>query len=255
MISHTESLLILKTQIQEAFDFIVLNCYSVPNLKTVLKKTEKGEAGFFVSSPDHFKDTTEIDQLKEISKNYKKVLSRQLILSSFSYFESYIQNVISEVYNFHDREEMLALAYSKTKGALDSLSTVEISQKRKLQEYKKKNKELKYKKYIKLLEEGNYKFPTDLFSYYGIKKFFEDAKNMKSVDIPDLLRDGLHVDLTAKEIESFHNIRHQRNKVAHGDADVNLNLKKAIEYNKFLRELSIRVDKQIIEFYFVIEKI
>lgn len=148
--------------------FVVLNYHSVPGLKTTISKIKKSEDGYFISRPDYFGQTSSIDQFQDISKNYKNILGKQLLLSSFSYFESYVYNVVKEMLEFHNNENLYEVAEQKTKKFISSLPEETIYKKRKLQEYPRPGKKQKYQKYIKELISENYRFPTDLISYYGI---------------------------------------------------------------------------------------
>lgn len=253
MISNTKALNVLRTQIQEVYDFAVLNCYSVPSLKMRMKDIEKGIEGIRLPNPDYFKGSITLDELRNKAQNYKTNLCKYVLLSSFSFFESYVISAINEMIDFHGgRDDFLKLSQLKTSQFINNSSRQLTIYKRKLQEYFKSGKKEKYNKYYQLLEKDNYRFPTQLLSPYGVKKLIEVLDTIRSVDIPDVLAYGLNMNLGEATTEQFHNIRNIRNMIAHGDT-VKLDLKKVGSYNKFLRDLSIKIDKHLVEHFFVIE--
>ncbi|ALM47420.1 hypothetical protein AMR72_00020 [Flavobacterium psychrophilum] len=75
---------------------------------------------------------------------------------------------------------------------------------------------------------------------------------MKSFEIPDLLVDGLNLQLTDAEIEKFHNARQVRNSIAHGET-ITLTLQKAGEINDVLKLIAYKLDKHLNEHFLINE--
>ncbi len=127
-----------------------------------------------------------------------------------------------------------------------------IEVRRHLQDSFSKRKCQKYEKYTQLLKEKNYKFPSELLSSYGVIKLNDELQKLRSVGIPDILSNGLHFALSEKETTNFHRIRGFRNDIAHGRRN-DFTVSSAMECNRFLRELAVRIDNHIVTNFFVIE--
>lgn len=255
MYAHTESFKRLKEQTQEILDFAILIMNAVPLLKMTIKKIEKGVDGIALAKPDFPNQVgPDKEQLKSYAQKYKGDLSKYILLSNFSYFEAYVIDAIEEIFKFHGGfDDMLTASQLKCQIFLNSNDTIIKQNKRKLQDHYDGRKKLKYTKYISELKKVNYKFPSELLSSYGIIKLREELKNLKSVGIPDILTKGLHMNISDDDIKEFHRIRDIRNSIAHGQ-NKGFNIPLAMKCNAFLRNLSVRIDKHIVENFFVIEK-
>lgn len=254
MYAHTNSLKVLKEQVQEVINFAVLSANSVPLLKMTIKNIEKGCPNSQLANQDFFLRESSKEDLKEYAKNYKFNLSKYILLSSFSYFESYVTDAINEIFEFHEGfENMSQSTKDRCVSHINISNPTDKRNKSKLQDAYNKSKNQKYQKYTEELKKSNYKFPSELLSYYGVIKLKEELKNMKSVGIPDILVNGLHLNIKEEDIEMFHKIRDIRNSIAHGK-NKNLDIKSAMKYNKFLRKFAVSIDKHIVNNYFVIEK-
>jgi hypothetical protein len=111
----------------------------------------------------------------------------------------------------------------------------------------------RYRTASQALASKNFRFPGELLASYGIKSLIEDAKKLKAVQIPDLLQTAFALPLTPKEVEQFHKIRDERNKVAHGSAG-HLDMRKVTAMGIFLRDLAVKTADHLSEHFFVIEK-
>lgn len=268
MIPSTDSFNRLKSEQQKILDFAVLVCHAVPNVKKTIKGHEKKVKHFSIPKPDYFKLTTN-ERLLELSKEYKENLAKYLIISSFSFFESYFKSVLKELLEFQGGIDKFADTISKKHKAIIAQNNNSAKKhKRKLQEpFRKKN----YKKYEKhrkaLMNHSEFKMPSELFSFFGVKHFFElvNSNSFRSAMIPDLLEKGLLMDLNDKVNktsslkdknikETFDTMRKLRNKISHGDK-TDIDLQKTIDYIRFLKFLSIKIDKHLIENFFILENL
>lgn len=254
MITHTNSYKILKSEMQEIFDFVVAVCYSIPSLKMNIKSVKEGKIPHMLKADYFSKDVSTPEQIRKRTINYKKKMARYILITSFSFFEAYFKNALQEIVDFHGgKDEIIKLANNRIKKNFENQDSKIISSKRKLQDsFKSKNIE-KYKKHTNLLLQHRFIFPTDLFTTYGLKKTIELPSTLRAKDIPSIISDVLHIELLEDEIRTFHGIREFRNKIAHG-IKVEISLRKVIEINDFLRKLALKVDKQIVDHYLVIEK-
>jgi hypothetical protein len=219
-----------------------------------IKKIEKGDEGYQLANPDYFKGEQSKEQLKSYAAEYKNNLGKYRLMSNFSYFEAYVSDAIEEMLMFHGgAEQLITTARKRCQQHVSPTDTTIISNRKKLQDSYKRQNDGKYQKYTKLLQKNNFKFPSELLSSYGVKKLIDDIKNLKSVGIPDLLIDGLHFPLSKDDVKEFHRIRDIRNKIAHGKRKT-LDMPSAMRCNRFLRELSVRIDNHIVNNFFVIER-
>ena len=254
MIPNTEAFVRLKNETQAVLDFSVLISSSVPLLKLTMKNIDKGVAGAKLADADYFKGYKNNEQLKTHASEYKKNLSKYILLSNFSYFEVYVIDSITEMLEFHGgAENLVAEARKRCIKHVNPSDQDIIKNRSKLQDsYKPKNIE-KYRKHTKLLIEKNFKFPSELLSAYGVQKLTENLKNLKSVGIPELLIDGLHFPMSDDDVKEFHKIRNIRNSIAHGKKKT-FDMPTAMGQNKYLRDLAVKIDQYLVNNYFVIEK-
>lgn len=252
MIGHTNAYLRLREQIEEMFDFTVTVCYAVPSLKEQIRVVRKGIATN-LPKPDYFDNNVPLEAVQKRAENYKLKLARYLLLSSFSFFEAYVKDGILEMVEFHGGTDQFINTAERR-----ALSSVDISDenihelKRKLQEPEKPVKHLKYKKFSRQLANTDYKFPSELLASYGVRFLINKVNNLKSVDIPELLEHGLHLEIDAQR---FHQIRDARNKIAHGKIkEISVSFQDAMEMNQDLRNFATKIDKHLIENFFIMEK-
>lgn len=104
---------------------------------------------------------------------------------------------------------------------------------------------------------SGYRFPSRLLSHYGLKQLNEIAEGtgIKAADILALASSIFHLEFDPDtEVQVFSDYRQLRNRVAHGRAlESELALGKAVEANNFLRNLALKIDRQVVSQYFVIE--
>ncbi|MBD1218713.1 HEPN domain-containing protein [Aphanizomenon flos-aquae NRERC-008] len=261
MRKHSESYFKLKSQIQESLDFIILCCYAVPSLNAYMKAVELGNGKpDKLPDPDHFKKNPEYEnadhsRLKEIKPNYQKTLGKLLLISSFTYFEYYISNVIEEFFDLNGgRENFKSLLKSKIDRKISDYEDTNNLVK-KLKEPKKPSKLGKYEKAINELQQTNYSFPSQLLCYFGLIELqgkFKKDKNIEARDILKILKDAFHVEITEKEASEFTKIQEKRNRIVHG-GNTEINLAEALQFNDFLKDLAQKVDQHLLKTFFILE--
>lgn len=255
MITHSAAYGRLRRQSQDLFDFVVVVCYAVPSLRQQIKGVRGEKAIRSLLRPDFFvHDKSSVEKIKKRATSYKSKLSSYVLLSSFSFFEEYVKSVIHEVIDFHGGDtEFVELAERRANAFILSPSNETTKHKRKLQEPIKPSKIKKYEKHSKALVDLGYRFPTELLSAYGVRKLVEKINKLRAFDIPDLLQNGIHMELDDETIDLFNSIRNVRNRIAHGEK-VRMSLKKVMAWNKFLSGLAAKMDRHLVEHFFVIEK-
>jgi hypothetical protein len=226
----------------------------VPALKYALKRLGPGDA--IPYTPDHF-DTRPIatDKVRQNAKEYKALLSRYIFLSAFSFFEAYFHDVLEEVINFHGGDKILErVSITHNQSVVDGETETET---RKLQEYPHTKNRDRYLSYGKRLAQKGYRFPSTLLSCYGLRALINriESDTLRAADIPDLARDVLQINFDqTTEIAVFHRYREIRNRIAHGRArGSSLHLKQAVEANNFLRNLALKIDRHVVENFFIVE--
>jgi hypothetical protein len=194
------------------------------------------------------------DQLKENAADYKSKLSKYILISNFSFFESYIIDALKEMIDFHGGNENF-VKNSQKRGARqiqeDSI-ILEVIRKK----IRKKNNPghaHRYRASTQELIEKGYRFPSDLLSGYGAKMLIQKISNIKANDIPGLLTEGLHMDMSDSLIHDFHNVREIRNKIAHGE-EVNLTIQQVTNASKTLRTIALATDQHLLKHFFISEK-
>lgn len=253
MIAHSKSFLELKEQNQKLFNFAVLCCQAVPALKGYMKAVEGGSAPKLPDA-DHFKGEPDFSQLRVFTSEYRKTLGRIIFLSSFSYFEAYFKALIEELLHFHGgHEAFLHSALDRQSSHLAALGQPDIEKSAsKLREYRKGHFAPSYRKHIKALEQSDYRFPSELFSLFGIMEL-NNYKDLKASQIPHVVKWCFGLTLTEVEESEFSRHRDTRNEIAHGSL-VELDFNKGLEASRFLRDLSVKIDKHVVKHFLVIER-
>jgi hypothetical protein len=252
LISHSKCFRLLKEQNQTLFNFAALCCQAVPSLKGYIKAVEGGTAKKLPDA-DHFKGEPDFVKLRGYASEYKRTLGRVVFLSAFSYFESYFKALIQEVLLFHGgHEAFLQSALRRHASHTDALNQPDIEKSAsKLREYKKDHFAGSYRKHIKALEQSDYRFPSELFSLFGIVELSR-YKDLKASEIPHVAKWCFGVELTEDEELDFSKYRDVRNEIAHGSL-TELDFSKGLEASRFLRDLSIKIDKHVVKHFMVIE--
>lgn len=203
--------------------------------------------------PDYFGKANDLNLISHQVKDYKVELCRHAILSSFSYFEAYVVDVVKEFIEFHDgAEEFHARAVQRLHQTIAIQAKKHTGLKRILQKNKSNNM-FNIQDATKALEACKYVFPSGLFYPLGIKYLSQKVGNLKANEIPAFVRDAFGMELPEKLIEQFHEIRDIRNKIAHGNK-VDLAIKDVAAMNSILRDFALNIDKHLMNNFFVTER-
>lgn len=250
MIPNSKAYAVLRDKSQEFLDFAVLTCTSVPTLVN-----EINLQGVTNLKPDYFKGVPDGNQLIAHAADYQIALSRMIVITLFSYFEAYVQELLSEIVDFHGGAvKFQAIADRRAKEFVAASSAQIIESKRKLQEPEKGSKKLSYQKHSAKLSSLGFRFPSELLAPYGVKNLIKKSrpKGSKAFEIPELIRDALCFPLTPAEESRLNKIRDTRNTIAHGKPSP-LGLKDALGIGKELRSIAAKVDGHAVEHFFVLE--
>lgn len=253
MISNSKAYEVLKGQTQSSLDFAVLCCNAVPALKGYIKALEHGSVKKLPDA-DYFKGEPNIEQLRGFSQTYKKNLGKLIFINTFSYFEAYFKELIAEIESFHGgREHFEKESLKKQKNNMNSLlnERIRISS-NKLRGYKKKAHLLKYRKHIDVLNHTDFRFPSELFSTFGLVELFKNYSDLKAFQIPHVAQYAFGVDFPSEDLEQYHQYRVLRNDIAHGKSR-EIEFKEAIAMNYFMRNLALKIDQQVVKHFLVIE--
>lgn len=255
MIAHTKAFSVLKEEAQKVFDFAIVVTYAVPALKYALKDLKADDK--IPYKPDHF-DSRPVatEKVKHDARKYKSLLSRYIFLSTFSFFEAYFQDVLKEIIEFHGGDNLLTKVSIASNSLIDNECT---KYKKKLQEYPTFRNRDRYLSYGKRLSECGYRFPSTLLSGFGLRRLLEltTGDKIRAVDIPRLANEVLQIELDKKiEVSIYQGYRNIRNKIAHGRASsASLSLSKAIGANNFLRNLALKIDRHVVNNFFIVEEL
>jgi hypothetical protein len=246
---------VFKDQSQALLNFAVLVSYAVPAFRIEIQRFKSGELSD-IPRPDFFfkSNRSDVDDLLTTEAQYEQQLSSYLLITHFSFFESFVSDVISGMIDFHGgSDEFVSRNEARTRSFM-AHSCDEVKKiKRKLQDFDKGSWRDRYRKYSRLLMQENYHFPGELFSAFGVRNLVSKLRKLKAHEIPALLKDAMLIELTSTEVAKYHKIRELRNSIAHGTV-TSLTMRDVVEMNKFLRELAIKIADHLTEHFFVIEK-
>lgn len=248
----SESFRRLKEQTQANFDFAVLVCTAVPQLKYALKEYATNKEYLVVRNAQFNPSAEEYSSEKRAIPRYKSVLGANFFLSSFSFFESYVFALVDEMVDFHGGADAL-LGYIEKRVKQGELTDTDKKKVQKLQKQHKPEHITRYQKFSKELNETNWVWPTDKLALYGMRQLLANRKKWKSVDIPDLLNHLFLFELSVEDVEKYHSFRYVRNTIAHGKK-LSYDLSKSVVANQFLFDLAGELDKFVVQYFFVIER-
>jgi hypothetical protein len=194
MIPHTVAFKRLKDEAQKVFDFAIVVCYAVPNLKRTLDALAPGNPLPF--APDYF-DSRPIAtaKVRTHAKAYKELLSRYVFLSSFSFFEAYFVDLLAEIIEFHGRDNLLR-RHDLSRNT-NFVSPELIKAKKKLSEYAVPQNRSAYRTFGSKLAKEGFVFPSSALAQNGLRRLFEivDDDSIKANDIPNLIESVFQLQL------------------------------------------------------------
>jgi hypothetical protein len=253
MIAHTKAFATYRSLSQRHIDFAALVCTAVPALKPELADPTTP----LKHAPDHFKVKPDTKtQLAKHAAGYQSELARTNVITIFSYFESYVRGALQEIITFHGGDEAFRnMAKHRASVFLKTPPAAIEESKRKLQEPARSTKKDKYIAYSKKLDQGGFRFPTELLAYFGSVNLISKSKDktgMRAWEIPDILQNGLLYPLSIVERKLFDDCRKLRNDIAHGKAPT-VTLQQSLEFASDLHTLAAKVDRHLVEHFFVLQ--
>lgn len=252
MLRNTESYVVLRRHSQQMLDFAVLVCTAAPQLKHALAAHDADPASFLAKNASFPPSEVPYATEKRSLSGYTTVLGANLVLSVFSYFETYFFSAFDETIAFHGGSEGIEATIQKQlrdreyapeiKAALSGLRTPYNPQRAD-----------RYRNHSNALSDAKVVWPSERFMLYGLKQSLVQRPRWKSVDIPTLARDIFGVDVADQERDRFHAIRMDRNKIAHGK-NLSHDLRKAVDVSYFLRNFALKIDMEIVKSFLIIER-
>lgn len=249
----TQAYIRWKNQTQSVFDFAVLISHAVPALKRQISLLEKG---VITELPrvDYFPPDVSMPHLRERAANYKEQLASFLTISLFSFFEAYVIDAMKEMFEFHGGVDALQKRAEKKEKLLLAMNDVDIKKaKAVLRGNRNQGHIQRYKKYSKELTDAGYRFPSEMFSSYGVRMLVQKVNSLRAKDIPDLLVNGLHMDISEDTIIKFNEFRELRNRIAHG-TQINLSVGEVARRNEILKELALALNKHLHTHFLLFEE-
>ena len=237
--------------VQDAFDFSVLTCYAIETLRIHLDKVEEGKETLV--KPYYYSRQNTVPNLKKQVGEFEETLASYMLLSVFSFFETFVKAIVEEFIDFQGGiDSMVARAEKRDKMFILNITKEMSIQRYKLRTKKQYGHEERYKKFTKLLQQQGYRFPTETFSSYGIKRLEDDLSRIKAYSIPDFLINAFHIPLDPKDVKYYHKIRELRNQVAHGKS-IKVNLKEISKINDLFRRWTLLINEHMLANHFIIE--
>jgi len=255
MIGPTKAFVAYRNLSQAHLDFVVIVCHAMPALEADIALPNAD----LTYPPDYFKAAKNPKAwVAARTRDYQDELARSTLITVFSYFEAYVHDVLAEMIKYHGgADKFLALSNTRAAQFLRPLSATTTSNKRKLQDNPTRAKLEKYQKYARLLDKEGFRFPTDLLAKFGVRFLLEKAREkngMRAWEIPHILEDGLLFTLDAKDRELFEDARKLRNKIGHGKPP-KLLFKDALRYASELHTFAAKIERHMIEYFFVIQAV
>lgn len=252
MLTHTKAYVIWRSHSQQILDFAVMVCTAAPQLMHALSAHAADPTSFVAINVGFPPSIVPYSTERRALATYSGVLGATVLLSVFSYFETYFFSAVDELLEFHGGEAGLEKVISaqllkptltpKSKIALDRLRTRHKGHA--IDRYRKASAALRSEKIV---------WPSHRLMLYGLKQALAQKKRWKSADIPDLMRELLTMKISSGEQDRFHAFRTDRNTIAHGRS-LNYDLQKAVGASNFFREVAAKVDAHIVENFMVIEQ-
>lgn len=235
---HTNAYNLLKSKIQEVFDFASATTQAFPVMREAINNNQP------LPPADYFKGSNSISLLQNQITNYEQNLSTYLFLVSFSFFENYLKNVLIEIIDEHND---CALTKTQVKSRIDN--PILESKKVKLKGNRNNKNLLQYQKYSQELRSNNYLEPNNLFSFTSKVILKSTIKDLKAYQIPDFLKDTLLINLPSDFASKYKKFSEVRNKIALGTNPA-MNFSDVNEANDFFRKSASKIDLQLTSNFF-----
>jgi hypothetical protein len=249
----SKAFLILKEHSQATLDFSILVCTAVPQLTYAFQQQTIDPSTHIVPNDEFGTSATPYSTEKKTIADYKTVLGANILLTNFSFFESYFFSLVDEIMEFHGGAEQYIKFIEKKVSRATTLSIIDENNLKKLRVKFKGKDAFRYDKFTRLVGNDLIVWPSEKLALYGIKQIVNNRKRWKSVDIPNLITDLLVYDLDEKTISKYHKLRDDRNKIAHGKK-LSYTLDKALVGNEFLYDLAKKIDSHVIKNFMIIER-
>lgn len=251
MIRNTEAYVVLRKHSQQMLDFAVLVCTAAPQLKHAINANSVDSTAFIATNSNFPPSKIPYSTEKRSLNGYTAVLGANLLLSVFSYFETFFFSTFDEVIEFHGGSKAIERTIEKQFAQpVQSQISAAVSALR--VPYKSERMD-KYRKFSAELKGKSMLWPSQRFMLYGLKQAVTQRRRWKAVDIPELANDLFGADLTPDERARIHAIRDERNKIAHGK-NLSYDLRKAVDASYFLRSIALKIDAQVVKNFMVVER-
>src|SRR6267154_4382033 len=240
----TEAYKSFKDQIEALWNFAVMICYAVPTLKKNIKAVEEAIPNYSIPKNDLFShDDSTPEQLKLLAADYKHRLTAYLWLSSFSFFEAYVSGALHELFDFHGGVEKFVATVEKNaeEAVAKSHSQAVVASRGRLSGDYSPHKVERYRKHTRILDQEGYRFPSELLASYGVRMLASKMGELRAVEIPALLGQGLHFKFTDDALSRYSRYREVGNNIAHGKPTAQ-SLKDAFDVRKNLGKLASQID-------------
>lgn len=252
MILNTDSYLVLRQHSQQMLDFAVLVCTAAPQLKHALAAHDADPLTFVAKNASFPQSEVPYSTEKRSLSGYTTVLGANLVLSVFSYFETYFFSAFDETIAFHGGKEGIEGIIRRQ--LRDRNHSPQVTQALSgLRTRYNPQRADRYRNYSDILANAKVVWPSERFMLYGLKQSLSNRPKWKSVHIPELARDIFDVDVSDHESNRFDLIRLERNKIAHGK-NLSHDLRKAVDVSYFLRNFALKIDTAIVKNFFMIER-
>jgi hypothetical protein len=255
MIPHTKAFSRFREQGNDLLDYAVLLSYALPALEQSIAKQSGPTAGFLPKQYFFKNSNLSFEELAHRLKKSDEAFGKEVLISLFSYFDAYFVDLLEELIAFHGGSS--AVVERSKRHTRDAIATAVVkadSSRKKLLEYPKPNLTAKYQKHIRILKAAGYPFPSVRMSALGWKSLVGllENKRLRTVDYPEILKDGLLFPITDAEVSKFNLLRDKRNKIAHGRLS-KYKARTAIDDGTWLRQLATRIDRHVVEDIMIID--
>lgn len=152
-----------------------------------------------------------LDNIDNCARDYKQKLSSYLYFSTFAYFEGYVNEICKEIINSLEKIDYQSYIVSHSPG------TDLYSYREKLNCRPDLRKKDRYKKFSNILKDSGYCEPEIILFSTLLNRLAENLDDLKANEIPTFLDKVFLFKFSEADLQTFHNIRNNRNSLAHGD--------------------------------------